>query len=570
MLRSLTMFSCLVSGLGGLAHAQMVPDWTSTISAGGALSAGIQGSVVNPAGVTFVTGVAGSSSNTNVITAAFGSDGALLWSDQFNGVGNWHDQGRAIALAPGGIPGAGSYADILLLKYDAASGTLLNTVQYTTAPFTSEAGYSVATDALGNVFVGAGTNGDGPDTMLVKFDSVGVFQWSRTWDGPAYSPYSQDSIRQVEVDPSGDVVVMIHGVMSSLHPDYVVIKYSGTDGTVLWESNWGITSGDFAQDMVISPGGDIFVTGSDSLEKISTVKFRGSDGQVEWQEYDSAGFDNYASAVALDAQGDVLIAGTFDPDGDDSNSNDNILVVKRDGNTGAQLWTFTYGDNCNGCLDAASDVLVDPTGLAYVAGTTSSPPYGGVMILFALDAATGVEASRGTASGVGAGQLGFDAASNIYCAGGTRDWTTGAVEISAVRFPGPDLPTTNYCTAAANSTGSGAIASASGSVSVSANSLTLSASPVPAEPGVFFYGPSQIQVPFGNGFRCVGGSVVRLPITFATGGALTRPLDLTQLPAGSVPIAAGSTWNFQAWFRDPAAGGWGFNLSDGLEIVFAP
>ena len=34
-------------------------------------------------------------------------------------------------------------------------------------------------------------------------------------------------------------------------------------------------------------------------------------------------------------------------------------------------------------------------------------------------------------------------------------------------------------------------------------------------------------------------------------------------------ITAGSTWNFQLWYRDPAAGGAGSNLSNGLQVVFA-
>jgi hypothetical protein len=32
----------------------------------------------------------------------------------------------------------------------------------------------------------------------------------------------------------------------------------------------------------------------------------------------------------------------------------------------------------------------------------------------------------------------------------------------------------------------------------------------------------------------------------------------------------GSVWNFQAWFRDPVAGGANFDLSDGLEVTFGP
>ena len=41
-------------------------------------------------------------------------------------------------------------------------------------------------------------------------------------------------------------------------------------------------------------------------------------------------------------------------------------------------------------------------------------------------------------------------------------------------------------------------------------------------------------------------------------------------PSPATQITAGSTWNFQNWFRDPAAGGAFFNLSDGLEITFTP
>jgi hypothetical protein len=40
------------------------------------------------------------------------------------------------------------------------------------------------------------------------------------------------------------------------------------------------------------------------------------------------------------------------------------------------------------------------------------------------------------------------------------------------------------------------------------------------------------------------------------------------MPTGLV--APGSTWYFQAWFRDPAAGGAAFNLSDGLAVTFCP
>ncbi len=127
---------------------------------------------------------------------------------------------------------------------------------------------------------------------------------------------------------------------------------------------------------------------------------------------------------------------------------------------------------------------------------------------------------------------------------------------------------TNYCIGAPNSTVAGASMSATGTDSVANNDLVLLAGPVPDQPGVFFYGPDQVQVPFGNGFRCVGGQLNRLAVEQAAGGVLSHALDNTSPPAAAGLITPGSTWHFQAWYRDPAAGGANFNLSDGYTILF--
>jgi hypothetical protein len=59
---------------------------------------------------------------------------------------------------------------------------------------------------------------------------------------------------------------------------------------------------------------------------------------------------------------------------------------------------------------------------------------------------------------------------------------------------------------------------------------------------------------------------------FDSFGDVERLLDFTQPPAGGGPgqIEPGSTWNFQLWYRDPAGGGSGFNLSDALSAPFTP
>jgi hypothetical protein len=131
-------------------------------------------------------------------------------------------------------------------------------------------------------------------------------------------------------------------------------------------------------------------------------------------------------------------------------------------------------------------------------------------------------------------------------------------------------PGASYCTATVNSSGGRAHVTTSGTASVAADDLVLRASPVPASTlGLFYFGSSQTEAAFGDGWRCVAGSLHRLPVTAASGGVLSRALNAAVPPAAGL-VVPGSTWNFQAWFRDAAAGGAGFNLSDGLRVPFMP
>lgn len=141
---------------------------------------------------------------------------------------------------------------------------------------------------------------------------------------------------------------------------------------------------------------------------------------------------------------------------------------------------------------------------------------------------------------------------------------------SDLMIEAPAGPGTNFCSAAPNSVSAGgAQISASGSASVAANDLTLLAGPLPqGQPGIFYHGALQANAPFGDGLRCVANSLVRVPpaSTPDQSGVLSSALDNTAL--GGAGIFVGSTRHFQAWYRDPAGGPNGFNLSDGLSITF--
>lgn len=143
---------------------------------------------------------------------------------------------------------------------------------------------------------------------------------------------------------------------------------------------------------------------------------------------------------------------------------------------------------------------------------------------------------------------------------------------SAQVLSGGLVLTVRYCTAASNSAGPGAQLDHSGSLSVGENDFSLRVSGCPQYHfGLFYYGSQDIEVPFGDGFRCVGGEVFRLGIA-NTGpmGVASWALDLDNPPQPTGQITPGSHWNFQFWYRDTPAFMSGFNLSDALGGTFSP
>lgn len=134
----------------------------------------------------------------------------------------------------------------------------------------------------------------------------------------------------------------------------------------------------------------------------------------------------------------------------------------------------------------------------------------------------------------------------------------------------------NEDTGCVNSTGQGVTLKGTGTSSLFTDELVLTASGLPlGQNGIVYMGTNQINQPFGDGRRCAGGSVFRYPIqnsgqsgSFSLGPGIgaTTCVDFGQ--AGC--ILSGSTWIFQAWYRDPGGScGSGFNLSNAWGVTFS-
>ena len=144
--------------------------------------------------------------------------------------------------------------------------------------------------------------------------------------------------------------------------------------------------------------------------------------------------------------------------------------------------------------------------------------------------------------------------------------------------PGCPDPST-YCVTSPNSVGSGALMGWLGTTSLQADDFHLVAGGLPPNQFLmFYYGGAQTQIVFGNGYRCVAASGFGLhrfaPFKADFSGFATMKVDYTQPPAGTGGGTGqwlpGEEWNAQAWYRDPAAGGAMFNLSDAVHLTICP
>ncbi len=126
-----------------------------------------------------------------------------------------------------------------------------------------------------------------------------------------------------------------------------------------------------------------------------------------------------------------------------------------------------------------------------------------------------------------------------------------------------------------NSLGTGGRLASSGVARILADTFVLQGSQMPDGTCLYFQGTTHVNAglgaPFGDGLRCVAGTVVRLGTKTNVGGAsqYPGPGDLPVSVRGGI-VAAGTARMYQVWYRNVAA----FctadtsNLTDALRVVW--
>jgi uncharacterized delta-60 repeat protein len=223
----------------------------------------------------------------------------------------------------------------------------------------------------------------GRDIYVVKLDSSGNVQWTRTIGGG-----SDDLANSIIQSRDGGYVVA--GWTSSFGEggwDIYIVKLDSS-GNVEWTETIGGSSDDLANSIIQSRDGGYVVAGWTSSfgaggSDFYVVKLD-SSGNVEWTETIGGGSNDKAHSIIQSSDGGYVVAGGTSSFGA---SGSHFYVVKLD-SLGNVQWTKTIG----GGYDEARSIIQSSDGGYVVAGWTSSFGAGGWdMYVVKLDSSGNVQ-----------------------------------------------------------------------------------------------------------------------------------------------------------------------------------
>ncbi len=473
------------------------------------------------------TGYVGSSARVLVVKTD--ATGSLLWKREF-GSGSRNMGNSALEVADGYLVCGMLSRNSAVLKLDKSTGALL--FQQTHDNGGADAFEHLAVTPSGILAVGYRNAADPNSTFfaygegfITFLDSGGGFV-----RGQSVNAYVSQAYR---VQPVGDDFIIAGGTEDALA--YGVLKIDAA-GAVLWYETYGGADQDHCFGMDVGADGSIFLAGHTLSGTANwdtyTVKLD-SSGSLLWQrtQGNPRGFnpayihDETWGVKATCDGGCVIAAGTGDEysysacSGGVCSDQWEAYIVKFS-ESGNVDWEETYSSS-NGSDWAAEDIDLTRDGGVIVAVDNS--------------------------------QFGFLKLGMLLDLGDLSE---------------------EFCAAEPNSVGPGMSLSVAGSSSLLADDFRLELGGGPPNGlGLFFYGLDRVQVPLGDGVRCVGPPLYRLqpPVQLDASGAATWQLDFSagNPSGGAGQVLPGSTWNFQCWYRDPnGPSGTGSNLSGAMAVTF--
>ena len=279
---------------------------------------------------------------------------------------------------------------------------------------------SMAVDNSGNVYI-TGYKERFFMYMTSKYNSSGVLQWTRFYDGPGIG--GVDHASSLALDNSGNVYVTGYSDGIGTQTDFVTIKYN-TDGVQLWLKRFNGPSNldDEAISIKVDALGNSYVLGSSfgNWQDFAVVKYDPAGNQLWVQRYsETISSTEVAYALAIDGLGNVYITGGSDTTSVTGSTVRSDFETIKYNTDGVLQWQKRYNSPSDS-IDAPNSIAVDISGNVFVTG--GSLELGKTNCVTIKYNSSGIQqwiVKNSGAEGKGAG--GFfirtDAAGNAYIAG---------------------------------------------------------------------------------------------------------------------------------------------------------
>lgn len=317
------------------------------------------------------------------------TNGAVLWQRYYNGpgpAGNSWDVPAGLAVDANGdlvVTGKSYNAiysydyDFYTAKYSGTNGAILWERRFnggTVVGASSDTSAAVALDGSGNVIVSGISVGDFYTTKYASTN--GELLWERRTN-PAGAGLNE--VTALWLDSFGNAVITGRSYAPSSSFDYYTAKYSGADGSVLWEQSYDGPSSGFDVASAVSGDrfGNVLVTGwsrnSETNFSFYTAKYDSTDGELLWEHrYDGqikgAGprrGEDQAMGIGVDRQDNIVVVG-----GTDDGNHRDMYTVSYAGTDGSPIWERRYNGPGNS-NDRAEVVAIDADGNVVIAGLSS-------------------------------------------------------------------------------------------------------------------------------------------------------------------------------------------------------
>jgi uncharacterized delta-60 repeat protein len=354
------------------------------------------------------------------------------WVQRYNGPGNYTDGAYSIAVdglgyvyVTGYSTGSGTGNDYATIKYN-SNGIQQWVKRYNGPGNDDDYAFSIAVENSGNVYVTGRSIGSGTDYdyATIKYNTNGVQEWVQRYNGPGNG---SDWATFISVDGSGNVYITGYSTGNGTGWDWATIKYN-TNGVQQWiqRYNGPGNDDDAAASIAVDGSGNVYVTGnswgSGTYSDYTTIKYNTNGVQLWVQRYNGPGNDeDWATYIVADNSGNVYVTGGSFGNGTGSD----YATIKYNAN-GVQQWVQRYNGPGNDD-DRAFSCSVDGSGNVYVTGkSTGNGPYGDyVAIKYNADGVQQwVQRYNGPGNGDDeANSIAVDGSGNIYLTGSS--WGSG-------------------------------------------------------------------------------------------------------------------------------------------------